>query len=236
MALLTEGALISEIRGSVGDRTFSRNAYGPYVKQKLIQTIRNTPKQIGRRTQLKMAVQSWQAFNDETRMLWSNWAKENPVRNSLGKKLILSGYNMYISAYLNKATVGALGIPFQPLKDRIPATSRGNIYGQFNPLEWEMAFRNGNSWFSAALYIGQQRPIANKFVNPSELKLAANTPANGFLVFEFETINNLMGFPTFIRDPLLYTPIGLKFIDIRSGVGSRMYIVKLQSVPYGKIY
>ena len=236
MALLTEGALISEIRGSVGDRTFSKNAYGPYVKQKLIQTNPNTAKQIGRRTQLRMAVESWQAFNDETRMLWSNWAKENPVRNSLGKKVILSGYNMYISAYLNKATVNALGIPFQTIKDRIPSTSRGNIYGQFNPLYWEMLFRYGNNWFNAALYIGEQRPVANSFVNPSELKLAANQPAFGFLVFEFETINNLMGFPTFVRDPLLYTPVGLKFIDVRSGIGSRMYIVKLQSVPNGKVY
>lgn len=236
MSILTTGPIVNEIRGSVGSRTFSRNAYGPYVKNKLVQTNPNTAKQIGRRNALKTAVSTWQNFTDTERRQWTNWAKDNPIRNSLGKKVILSGYNMFISAYMNKHTINTLGTPFQFIKEPFPATTRGNIFGTFNPLVWDFMWINGNGWFYAAMFIAPQRPVSKGFVNPSELKFYGRTPAQGFINFEFETINNLMGFPTFVRDSDLFTPVGIRIIDLRSGLASSLYITRLQSIPNGKIY
>ena len=236
MAHLTEGVIISEIRGSIGSRTFSKNAYGPYVKKKLVQPVRNTPKQITRRNALKTAVENWQAFSDHERKLWVNWAKDNPVRNSLGKRITLSGYNMYISAYMNKLTVRALDIPFEFVKDGIPAAPRGTVYGTGNPLAYEFQWIQGNGWFHAALFLAPQRPVSKGFVNPSELKLVYDTPADGFLNFEVESRNNDMGFPTFIKDAGLMSPIGIKIIDLRSGLASPLYVRKLQSINNGSVY
>lgn len=236
MAELTIGPIVNEIRGSVGSRTFSRNAYGPYVKDKLVQPFRNTPKQISRRNALKAAVTSWQSLNDIQRKDWGNWAKENPSRNSLGKQIILSGYNMFISAYMNKFTVNALGIPFQFVKDVIPAAPIGMVYGGLNNVTYALQWFQGNQWFHAALFLAPQRPISKGFVNPSELKFTNDTPAGGFLEYEVQTRNDLLGFPTFVKDPNLMSPIGIKVIDLRSGLASPLYIRKIQSINSGRIY
>lgn len=236
MGILTEGAIVSEVRGSVGSRTFSKNAYGPYVKNKLIQTNPDTAKQRARRNRFKLAVQAWQGFTDANRRLWNDWAKANPVRNSLGKQVVLSGFNMYISAYMNKLTVGTLGLPIVFSKKRIPATTRGAVFAMGAPLMWQFFWVNGNADFHAAMYIAPQRSVSKGFVNPSELKLSGYQPADGGFQFEIESINNNMGFPTFTISEGLFSPVGIKIIDIYSGLGSPLYVSKIQSVNNGFIH
>lgn len=103
MGHITTGGLVSEVRGSVGSLTYSRNAYGPYVKAKLNQTIRDTAPQLVTRGHMSNAVAAWQGLTDRQRRDWSVYAKDYPIRNSLGKLRVLTGYNFYLQCYLNKS-------------------------------------------------------------------------------------------------------------------------------------
>lgn len=236
MAHLTEGAIISEIRGSIGSRTFSKNAYGPYVKNKLNQSVRNTPLQIQRRNLFKAAVLAWQNLTNEDRLLWRSWAKENPKKNSLGKTVIPTAYNLFISSYILKNLASSGTQPWRFVKDPIPLPEKGVIYGGFNPLSWEFEYKIGNGWFHTMRFLGAQQPITSPFVNPSTLRYYDYSPAAGFSFFEVETINNLMGFPSFVQDSSLFSPVGLKMVDIRSGLSSPLYIYRLQSIANGDIF
>lgn len=235
MGILTEGAIVSEVRGSVGSRTFSKNAYGPYVKNKLIQTNPNTAKQQGKRSTFRNAVQAWQALTDDQRKLWRNWALENPTKNSLGKQVVLSGFNMFISCYMNKSTVGALSRPFLFTKRRWPAQAKGFIGGYEVYIYWEFQWVVSDPLYNAAIYIAPQQHISKWSVNPSDLRLYGNQPASGFGVIEFSIINDLMGFPPYQQSPDLFTPLAIKPIDIDSGLAAPMYIFRLQSIPDGYI-
>lgn len=114
MAIFTPSSLVSEIRGSVGEQTYSKNASGIYVKQKLTQTVTDTSFQAIRRAAMAEAVQAYQALTDSEYIAWTEFCKENPVKNRLGVKYIRSAYNEFVSRWLNKDVVDSPALSFSP--------------------------------------------------------------------------------------------------------------------------
>lgn len=106
MALFTPSCLISEIRGSVGTSNFSKNRYGPIVRQKLTQTNPNTTKQQAVRSVFASAVAKWQALTQAERDAFNDIAKDYPKQNSLGKTYRLSGYSLFISKTITGSLLG----------------------------------------------------------------------------------------------------------------------------------
>lgn len=100
MAFFTPSCLISQIRGSVGNQTFSRNAHGAIVKEKLVQTVTSTAAQIAYRDDFAEGVANWQGFSDAQRKRLYLIAKDFPRTDSLGKKQILTGYHFYLSMWM----------------------------------------------------------------------------------------------------------------------------------------
>lgn len=170
MAHLTEGAIISEIRGSIGSRTFSKNAYGPYVKNKLVQTNPDTTKQQNRRAIFTAAVARWQSYSQADRDFWHNQAKDFFVTNSLGKKFKTTGYNLFIGAYCtrrlftisNQQLISPTGI--------IPSVSRLYIqdFTSFNALRAEF-YPTANT-LAAVASVTAWREASINSLNPSWLK------------------------------------------------------------------
>lgn len=235
MGLLTEGAIISEIRGSVGDRTFSRNAYGPYVKQKLIQTNPNTGPQLQARFVFANAVSNWQATSAEVRAAWRHWAKQNPVTNSLGKKVVLSAYNMFISGYINRALIGAFGV--QPVFNltTFPKIGENYLIEEFGDLNWRFETQFPNEDYHWAFYVSPQYSVSNTAVNPSTMRFAYSYPASFDSDFGLRDAFGIVGFPTFQINGGLASWLGLRLIHESTGWASKMYIYKLQSVSNGEI-
>jgi hypothetical protein len=115
MAVITPSSLISEIRGSVGDVTYSKNRSGPVVKQKLIQPPSNTPDQAAVRADLAAAVAAWQALSQEQQNKWMNFTEKQSVIKSLGRRMHRTGYNEFISRWQNRIAIGGSSTSFNPL-------------------------------------------------------------------------------------------------------------------------
>lgn len=105
MAKFNPGSIISEIRGSVGDVTYSRNAYGPYVKQKLTQTVKNTAYQIAMREALSEGVLAWKALSQSDYLNWLEYVQEHVKCDQISNKIRLAAYNEFTGRYLNRALI-----------------------------------------------------------------------------------------------------------------------------------
>lgn len=116
MAKFNPGSLISEIRGSVGDDTYSKNAFGPYVKQKLTQTVRNTSFQQVIRQAFIDGNDAYKLLSDEEFKSWSEFVDQHLRSNGLSQRIRISAYNEFISRYVNRALLGstATGFDAQP--------------------------------------------------------------------------------------------------------------------------
>ena len=116
MAKFNPGSIISEIRGSVGDDTYSKNAFGPYVKQKLTQTVRNTSFQQVIRQAFIDGNDAYKLLTDEEFRSWNEFVDQHLRSNGLSQKIRISAYNEFISRYVNRALLSssATGFDAQP--------------------------------------------------------------------------------------------------------------------------
>lgn len=108
MAKFNPASIISEIRGSVGNQTYSRNAYGPYVKGKLTQTVRNTPYQQKMRQALADGVTAYRSLSDEDYKSWLAYVEQKLKSNGLSRKIKLDVFNEYVGRYINAAIIDAM--------------------------------------------------------------------------------------------------------------------------------
>ena len=115
MAVITPSALISEIRGSVGSQTFSRNRSGPYVKGKLIMPPSSTPLQVAVRAQLTAAIAAWKAATQSYQTTWMVFAGKQRIGKNISRKITRAGYNEFVSRWMNRYALGASGTGFMPL-------------------------------------------------------------------------------------------------------------------------
>lgn len=235
MGHITTGGIVSEVRGSVGSLTYSRNSYGPYVKAKLVQSVKYTPKQLNRRQHFRDAVELWQSITQKERTLWNNWAKNFVKSSSLGVKTKRTGYSMFIEAYLNRSIVFTPPFyhsweirPKPRLFDPRSSIYGANFYLEFHSDDYVEAYY-------AVWFLSRQYTLGKQSINPSLLKFAtaAEVAYNTDLVVN-APYQNLYGTP-FVVDQDLCFFAGVRFIDAFSGIGSKMYIYRVQSVPDGFI-
>lgn len=96
MARVTYGALVTEIRGSIGGTTFQRNRYGYSVKNKSYPGNRSTPFQYGIRSALNDSVKAWATLSDANRALWESFATTNPQPCKHNPSANLTGYALFV--------------------------------------------------------------------------------------------------------------------------------------------
>lgn len=97
MALLTlpEGQQRS---GKQGGIVFSRNAYGPYVRERAIPTNPNTTQQIAVRAAFTVLMHRFfQTLTDVQRQQWESYANAVKYVNRLGAQVVLKASSMYIA-------------------------------------------------------------------------------------------------------------------------------------------
>lgn len=114
MAVITPSSIISEIRGSIGDQTYSKNRSGAYVKQKLIQPASDTPAQQNIRAAVTQANSFWKALTPSVQKSFEVYALENARAKSISRKVRLAGYNEYVSRWLNMFVTGSFNSSFNP--------------------------------------------------------------------------------------------------------------------------
>lgn len=91
--------------GSLGGATYSHNKGGAYVRKRSIPTNPNALKQQAARAILATLSSAWSLLTDTQRAEWADYAVVNPIVDSLGQSIFLSGQQHYVG--LNARLLGA---------------------------------------------------------------------------------------------------------------------------------
>jgi hypothetical protein len=96
MARITYGALVTEIKGSVGGTTFQNNAQGFSIKNKGYQRNPRSTLQIARRSNLQQAIRMWQNLTNNERLNWAAWCATYPQYSKNDPLKLISAYNAFL--------------------------------------------------------------------------------------------------------------------------------------------
>lgn len=170
MALITTGSIISEIRGSIGDVTYSKNRAGIISKSKLIQPVSNSPDQLLIRSAVVDANTFYKNMSSGTKLLWKNAAKIVNSKMSIGVKHKQSAYNLYVSRWLNQVLIGSASSSFapEPFLQFLPVITSIVTGNESIIINWSSITPASNDW----LYISAHPPInqANTFEGNSNFR------------------------------------------------------------------
>lgn len=96
MAIITNSPIVSEIRGSSGGQTFSRNKYRAYVKIRKAPTDTITPYKTTARNNFASAALGWSALTDAQRLAWNKAAFDFTTKARLGVEPVSDGFNYFV--------------------------------------------------------------------------------------------------------------------------------------------
>lgn len=178
MAFFTPSALISQIRGSVGDQTFSRNAHGAVVKQKLVQPYSNTAQQQYIREKFAECVSFWQTISEAQRRAWYVAAQDEYYTDSLGIKRKYNGYSFFMRRNMALLKSNFIGIANPPPKQEIPRISSWQLTPNSGDVELSWTtFGSVSGWLAYTRITRLVSPNI-KSINPSLMRRTAG--AYGF--------------------------------------------------------
>ena len=92
----TPGIAVSQLSGSVGGTTASRNKGGQYFRNRAIPVTVTSPEAQNAKAILSNRSQAWQALTPAQRAQWEEWARQNEVIDALGQSVTLSGHQAYV--------------------------------------------------------------------------------------------------------------------------------------------
>ncbi len=120
MARVEYGAMITELKGSVGGFTFQQNSAGKIVRARPKTFKNSTPKQTVAQSLHMDFIARWLDLSLANRILWNDFAALHTKENMFGEVKTLTGMNWYESINQNRQRMG-LGILEQPPVYALPA-------------------------------------------------------------------------------------------------------------------
>lgn len=107
-----KSALLTSASGSIGGMTASRNPGGLYLRARVVPTNPDTgPQQEVRRALAELAAKWITGLTTSQRNAWKTFAKNVPVRNSLGDNIIISSLAWFMKANVMRQRNGS-GVQF----------------------------------------------------------------------------------------------------------------------------
>lgn len=149
----TESALLSQLSGSAGSTTASRNRYGSYLRTRTNPVNPNSIAQQTERNNLASLSASWRDLSEVDRTAWSAAAASVVLYDSLGRAYTPSGAQYYISVGRNRFLYsGVLSVGYAIPVNAAPAT----------PLTLSIGIDNTPN--VTAAYTATPTPALTKFV------------------------------------------------------------------------
>jgi hypothetical protein len=106
--------LIGPMSGKVGGNVFGHNRGGLYVRQHSVPVNKNSDRQQTVREALAHASARWQALTDLQRSEWLAYAEANPIMDTLGLSIKLTGQQMFVSCNARLASMQSAPITTAP--------------------------------------------------------------------------------------------------------------------------
>lgn len=151
--MLFKSALLTSASGSIGGMTASRNPGGLYLRARVVPTNPNTGPQQEVRSALSELAAKWiDSLTTAQRLSWRTFAKNVPVKNSLGDNIIISALAWFMKANVMRQRNGS-GVQF--IEDGPTNFSMGEMEQPTNftlgPLPDELSFQINpdDPWASA---------------------------------------------------------------------------------------
>lgn len=180
--------LFTQVSGSVGGTTFSRNRGGMYIRARTIPTDPGTAPQLAARNALKIAVGEWtNTLTAANRTSWDIYALNTPVTSKLGDPINLSGQQMFVRS-------AAFALRIDPAQTTVPYSASGPIifdlgdsglvsFGDFNTAtNVDVNFAAGEDWVdtdgSALGIFTSRQQNASKTFFKGPYQFAANVLGN----------------------------------------------------------
>lgn len=110
MAIITPSSVISEVRGSIGTITYSRNKFKAYAKSRVAPTMPTSSFRDASEAAVRAAVLAWQTFSDNVRLQWMKASEEFNTRARLGELKKIDGYQLFIRSYVNCVYAGSTSL------------------------------------------------------------------------------------------------------------------------------
>ena len=108
--------ILGDLRGSIGDNTFSSNKGGPYVRRRGIPTNPQSSRQTQTRTHLGSLASHWTStLNQAERDGWDVYAQGHPIKNSLGADILISGLAWFVKANARLLDAGEVAVETAPV-------------------------------------------------------------------------------------------------------------------------
>ncbi len=102
MARIIYGAIITDIKGSIGGITFQKNGSGTIARLKPRKTKTNTQKQRDQQPRLKEVQRNWNELSLTNKMSWNYFASVNKKIGLDGNEKVLTGYQWFITINENR--------------------------------------------------------------------------------------------------------------------------------------
>lgn len=106
MARVTYGAMITDIKGSVGGFTFQSNKSGTIVRLKPTMSKISTPIQTLAQSGFSSFLAAWQQLTLSQQVAWNDFADLHTRSNAYGEVKVLTGANWYMSINYNRQRMG----------------------------------------------------------------------------------------------------------------------------------
>lgn len=175
------GIGITSMNGSIGSRTISRNAYGPYSKTKR-GPVTITPALAAWQTNFQNIHIIWELLTDAQRRAWIDAAirtrRTQQLKATLGntpRRRVLMGFHYFMSTNLNINLATGVGIvtPAKLVPIQVPTT-----FSITNGFALVMHFTNLQPNWSARIYVSAQLNAGRMSNNQSYFSLATQTAGN----------------------------------------------------------
>lgn len=106
MAKFTSGIGFGQASGSVAGSTYSRNRFGPYIRNRAVPVNPSTVRQLAVRARFGNLTQTWRALTAAQRLEWNTQAPNYTLVNSLGEQYTPSGFNLYLKSNMVRVAAG----------------------------------------------------------------------------------------------------------------------------------
>lgn len=126
MAKFTSGIGFGQASGSVAGSTYSRNRFGPYIRNRAMPVNPHTSFQTQIRQMLTARAQAWRSLTANERTAWNAEALNYFLSDSLGQQYNPTGFGLYQSVNITRQILGLALVTNPPPIDAAPQiTSAG---------------------------------------------------------------------------------------------------------------
>jgi len=164
MAKIKLGALAGQVSGSIGTYTFAHNRGGAYVRLRSIPDKFTTPYAMAAKSRLALCSSNWSLLQPEQRASWTEWARQNPVTDTLGEKRPLDGHQAYVSLAVRLVLAGELLPTTPPGKPHPDGIETITVTADTGTGAFQVAFTPATLPTGLQLWV-QGCPVANPAVN-----------------------------------------------------------------------